>query len=116
MFISMDINMILRYISTNLPRKCLENLEYYGGNDLGYILERIHKFVPKKQNPYSNAPEFGPPYSIEDIIDFEFRNDIKLPWQFRLYLTEVSRHIYGYIGFMLIKLEDNPGLKTHFRF
>jgi hypothetical protein len=53
-----------------------------------------------------------PPYSIEEITDFETKFNIKFPEIFRKYMTEISSYTYRtHLGFQKIELSDDNIVK-----
>ena len=51
---------------------------------------------------------YQPPYSLQEVEDFEKRNNIELPEELKIYLTQVSKSIYkNHLEFKIIELKDN---------
>lgn len=60
---------------------------------------------------------YGSPYSIVQVLEFEKQNNIILPQQLKAYLTEISRDIYKpHLEFQTIKLEDDDNLSKPYMF
>lgn len=58
---------------------------------------------------------FGKPYTLEEVEAFESRNNIELPIELKVYLTEISRHLYKkHLEFQLIELKDSESLSKSF--
>ncbi len=63
-----------------------------------------------------NIIKFQPPYSMDEVISFEDRNNIKLPAELKTYLTEISRSILykhpkvNSEKFYIIDLKNNDNL------
>ena len=46
---------------------------------------------------------FQPPYSLDEVNSFEYKNNIQLPEELKIYLTKVSRSIYkNHLEFRII--------------
>ena len=55
---------------------------------------------------------YQPPYSLTKVKEFETRNEIQLPEQFKTYLTEISRSLFkNHLEFSIIELKDEKNLK-----
>ena len=55
---------------------------------------------------------FQPPYSLDEVNSFEYKNNIQLPEELKIYLTKVSRSVYkNHLEFRIIELNDNENFK-----